>query len=176
MDGYGEGSMGSDRYGGPSLEGEDAMWPVHTPPPPREMFTPEELDDAMKALIIKDYSVWKNIYKTRLRGIWDDEASEWLKGHENEVKTAIEHNQKKFTKEENYKHYNVVIQFIDDCIKDKNCKSDDYKNIKTILQDAAAANAPKRGGRRRNTNKVRKSKVRVFRRSSKSKKSRKSRK
>jgi hypothetical protein len=152
--------------------------PVHPPPPPREMFTTKELDDAKKAIIIKDYTKWTFIAKNRIRGIWDDEASNWLKTHEADVKTAIEKNQTEITnltKDKYHKHYIGVIQFIDDCIKDGNCKEDDYINIKKILQDAAD-NALK-GGRRRKTNKVKKSKVRVFRRrSSKSKKSRKSRK
>ena len=139
-----------------------------------------EYDQAMRDFVKGNYRKWNAINAKNKRdgkfikdnngqntdkgiGISDINAARWLKHNKGLVGHAIS----TLTQEKR----NILLDIINDTITKDGEPEADYAEIKEIIMPRI------RGGRRRKTNKVRKSKMRVFRRrSSKSKKSRKSRK
>lgn len=154
--------------------GESSMTGVYSTYEQRQDFTLTELNHAMKEIIKGNREPWRNIKKNKTRGINDKEASEWLKNNKTELQASIVTNRERVPLKDRISIYKMFLECVSYCISDKHCVSKDYEDIKKIIQSELEASS---GGRRRKTNKVRKSKMRVFRRrSSKSKKSRKSRK
>jgi hypothetical protein len=139
-----------------------------------------EYDEAMRDFVMGHYRKWNAIKAKNKRdgkfikdnngqntdkgiGISDINAARWLKHNKGLVETAIS----TLTQEKR----NLLLDIINDTITKDGEPEADYAEIKEIIMPRI------RGGRRRKTNKVNKSKMRVFRRRSiKSKKSRKSRK
>jgi hypothetical protein len=179
MDGYGNGNM-SDR-----------------------LSTEEVVDRAITNMMVGVSKYYENAKFTSLdRTLNQKDVYDWFLDHKNEgsIKKTNDqleqqHNSfvKKYnsektpkTKEDIFRQYQKKIENIVDCrttLLDLAKQSDYVANIEHVQNLVALPDnihdwfEKQGGGRRRKTNKVRKSKVRVFRRkSSKSKKSRKSRK
>lgn len=196
MDGYGDGLGSLDELARDDLlQGSGQIRRPSTIPPDYkldEAHNPEEYDDAMYHYITTgEFNKWNDIIKknetlkiyqkdkdgkvlTRKNGtpigigISDMNAARWLKHNKDLVRGNIGHLGGHIDR-----FISMIVHTIRDDQKAGKNTEKDYKDIKDILKTKLRS----MGGRRRKTNKVRKSKVRVFRRrSSKSKKSRKSRK